>query len=83
MRLIFDIETDGLLKNLKTLHCIVAVDADTNQVHEFPPDKLKDGLVFLSEADQLIGHNIMEFDIPAIKKLRPRWVETGQIWDTL
>ena len=83
MRLIFDIETDGLLNNLKTLHCIVAVDADTNQVHEFPPDKLKDGLVFLSEADQLIGHNIMEFDIPAIKKLRPRWVETGQIWDTL
>ena len=51
MKLIFDIETVGLLNKLKTLHCIVAVDADTNKIHEFPPDKLKDGLVFLSEAD--------------------------------
>ena len=83
MRLIFDIETDGLLNQLRTLHCIVVIDADTNQVHEFPPSKLKDGLVFLSEADQLIGHNIMEFDIPAIKKLRPKWHPKGKIWDTL
>ena len=35
MRLIFDIETDGLLPQLTKIHCIVAKDIDTNQVYAF------------------------------------------------
>lgn len=37
----------------------------------------------LMEADELIGHNIIKFDIPAIQKLYPWFQPKGQITDTL
>lgn len=83
MKWIFDIETDGLLPKLKTIHCIVAIEADTGEIQTFGPDSLKKGLDILSEADQIIGHNIMEFDIPAIRSLYPRFTYRGKLWDTL
>ena len=32
MRLVFDIETDGLLPDVSKVHCIVLKDLDTNEV---------------------------------------------------
>lgn len=72
MRLIFDIETDNLLKDLTKLHCICIINADyPDQSWSFPPENLKDGLDMLMEADEIIGHNILQFDIPAINKVFP------------
>ena len=65
-KIIFDIECDGL-KPTK-LHCIVAKEVG-GEVHAFTPDKLEEGLEFLSNADTLIGHNILRFDLDVIKKL--------------
>ena len=66
MRLIFDIETDDL--NAAKIWCIVAQDIDTNKIYKFPPDKLEEGYKFLQSAEQLIGHNVLGFDIPMVEK---------------
>tara|TARA_R100000655_G_scaffold5488_1_gene16904 strand:- start:5922 stop:7667 length:1746 start_codon:yes stop_codon:yes gene_type:complete len=79
-KIIFDIECDGL-KPTK-LHCIVAKELG-GQVHEFPPNRLAEGLAFLSTADTLIGHNILRFDLDVIKKLTGVDLYTKNIEDTL
>jgi DNA polymerase I-like protein with 3'-5' exonuclease and polymerase domains len=66
LRLIFDIETDDL--NATKIWCIVAQDIDTNKIYKFPPDKLEEGYKFLQSAEQLIGHNVLGFDIPMVEK---------------
>tara|TARA_R110000751_G_scaffold105342_1_gene201302 strand:+ start:2564 stop:4309 length:1746 start_codon:yes stop_codon:yes gene_type:complete len=66
MDLVFDIETDGL--DATCIHCIVAID-EKDKVYSFFSDKIIEGVNFLQQADKLIGHNIIGFDIPIIKKL--------------
>ncbi len=65
--LVFDIETDDL--NATKLWCIVAQDSDSGKIYKFAPHQLESGLELLQSADKLIGHNILGFDIPVIKKL--------------
>tara|TARA_R100000988_G_C3999796_1_gene168268 strand:+ start:357 stop:2096 length:1740 start_codon:yes stop_codon:yes gene_type:complete len=67
MKLVFDIETDGL--DATQIHCIVAVD-EHDQVHAFDNTQIDEGISFLQSADKIIGHNIIGFDIPIIKKLK-------------
>ena len=68
MELVFDIESDDL--NATELHCIVAIDENNKQyTFDVIDDNILEGLEFLAEADKLIGHNIIGFDIPVIKKL--------------
>ncbi len=66
MDLVFDIETDDL--KATKVWCIVAQDVDTKEIFKFPPDCLNDGVKLLESADRLIGHNIIGFDVPMIKK---------------
>ncbi len=66
MKLVFDIETDSL--DATKIWCIVAVD-EHDKAHTFEPDQIDEGVKFLQKADTLIGHNIIGFDIPVIKKL--------------
>src|SRR6476469_7751873 len=60
-RLVFDIETDGLLEATTRVQCIVVADLDSNRVDEFGPGQLNAGLARLSEATYLSGHNIVGF----------------------
>lgn len=83
MRLVFDIETDGLLRGLSVIHCIVARDLDTDEEYRFEPDRIKRGLQLLKEADELWGHNIVGYDIEAIKELYPKWTTKAKLYDTL
>ena len=81
MKLVFDIETDGL--NPSKIHCIVAIDEHDN-IYKFKPDTIDEGVEFLSKADTLIGHNIVGYDIPAIKKLTGvDLAESSKLIDTL
>ena len=66
MDLVFDIETDDLKATL--VHCIVAQDMDTGEIYKYPPSKLSEGYELLANADTLIGHNIIGFDIPIVEK---------------
>lgn len=84
---IFDIETDGFLDVCTKIHCLVLMDADTEEIRSYA-DKpgypsINEGLTLLWQADMLIGHNIICFDIPCIEKIYPDWKWTGDIFDTL
>ena len=68
MQLVFDIETDGLYADATTIWCMVAID-ENNKVYSFTPNQIEKGIEFLKSADKIIGHNIIGFDIPVIKKL--------------
>jgi DNA polymerase-1 len=83
MRLLFDIEGDNYLDKLTKIHCIVAKDLDTEEVYKFRPDQIKKGLQLLKDAEFLAGHNILDYDIRAIKKLYPRWSTNAELYDTL
>ena len=85
MRLLFDIETDNFLDKMTCIHCIVVRDVDTDVVKTFSSASkdIKAGLAMLRDADMLIGHNIIDFDIRAIKKLYPKWTTKAYIYDTL
>jgi DNA polymerase-1 len=83
MRLVFDIETDGLLDTLTQIHCIVLKDIDTNEVFSFSPADVEQGLDMLYKADTIIGHNIINFDIPAIEKVYPTFETQAEVLDTL
>ena len=83
MRLAFDIETDGLLRQVSVIHCIAAQDIDTGEQYLFEGDDIKKGLAFLLTAEQLWGHNIIGYDFQAIREIYPRWIYKGTAYDTL
>ncbi|WFZ78570.1 DNA polymerase [Aeromonas phage vB_AsaP_MQM1] len=68
-RYCFDIETNGLLKELTEFLCGVIIDIDTGERWKYEPGEEKDFSQKLSEARWLVGHNIIGFDIPAMFKL--------------
>ena len=81
MRYVFDIETDGFLDVVSKVHCIVLKDIDTNEVLLLSVDE---AVKKLSKAKLLIGHNIIKYDIPVLKKLFVNFVHfKAEIFDTL
>ncbi len=79
--LVFDIEADGL--DPTKIHCIVAQDVDTMDVFTFDNTQLEAGYLFLKSADKLIGHNIIGYDLPALKKVTGFDLSNKKIVDTL
>ena len=72
--LFFDIETNALedftnLTDLETVHCLTVYDPMTPKMVTFTGDSIHRGLTALAEADRIVGHNVIKFDIPALKKL--------------
>ena len=77
--IVFDIETDDL--DATKVWCIVAKEVD-GATYKFGPEELEDGLDLLRSAKTLIGHNIIGFDLPVLKKLF-NFTYSGKIIDTL
>lgn len=71
--LIWDIETDGLLDTVSKLWCLSIYDTETDRLDSYSPADVTKGVERLSEALQqdipICGHNIINFDIPALEKL--------------
>jgi DNA polymerase I-like protein with 3'-5' exonuclease and polymerase domains len=69
------------------IHCIVAKDLDTEQVFRFndtgSTHSVTNGVTLLQEADVLIGHNIVGFDIPVIQQIYPFFQTKAVLYDTL
>ena len=83
MRLVFDIEANGLYDTVDTIWCICAKDLDTGEKYEWTIENTKRPS-FLDSATVLIGHNILNYDLPVLKKLwdwEPN--ENTKITDTL
>ena len=83
MSLIFDIETNGLLRTVDKLHCIAIFDTETEELTSYSGNTLKEGLEKLMKAEELIGHNIVKYDIPTLQKLYPSFNPKCRIFDTL
>ena len=79
--LVFDIEADGLEPT--QIFCIVAQDVDTLDVFTFDNTQLDEGYAMLQSATKLIGHNIIGYEIPAIKKITGIDLFDKKIVDTL
>ena len=79
--LVFDIEADGL--DPTKIFCIVAQDVDTMDVFTFDNTQLEEGYGLLRAADKLIGHNIIGYDLPAIKDITGLDLSNKKIVDTL
>lgn len=83
MRLVADLETDGLLDKVTKIHCLVAIDLDSKQVHRFTPDTIGKGIELLEKAEELVFHNGICYDLPVIRKLYPESNIRAKIVDTL
>jgi len=83
-RVVFDIETDGLLDTVTTAHCAVLRSIDTGEELSFVGvDEVRRALYYLRDAQLLVGHNIIGFDIPVLQKLFPGFNPGGELIDTL
>ena len=85
-QILFDLESTGLLRRGSTIHCIVMRDTIDDSTHVFdhkPERDLLQGVKQLEQADVLIGHNIIGYDIPLLKEQYPEFAPTGQVLDTL
>ena len=85
--LIFDLETNGLLYNVTTIHCLAIFDTETGKTIAYNDtgnsDPVVRGIQRLEDADCLVGHNIVGYDLPVIRKLFP-WFDTpATVIDTL
>ena len=79
--LVFDIETDSLQPT--KIYCMSVLDVETKEQLNFPPSKIEEGIELLESSDKLIGHNIIGFDIPTIKRLYGVDLLSKKIIDTL
>ena len=94
----FDLETNGLLNDATRIHCLSLYWENDDRTETFndepytanPKDlpmasnhSITTGIGWLEVADVLVGHNIIGFDIPIIKKLYPWFNPRGTIVDTL
>lgn len=82
MKYILDIEADNLLGDVTTVHCVVLRDVDSDDTFSFYGEKIQECVHIMENADQLIGHNLLGYDLPVLKKLWS-WEYKGDVLDTL
>ena len=85
MKLVFDIETNGLKPD--TLWCLVAYDIDKEITyigsdHDDDHLSVSDVLAVMDNATHLIGHNIIGYDLPWLTKLTGWEPKDQKIQDT-
>lgn len=85
--LIFDLETNGLLHELTAIHCLVIHDVESNQTIVYNDKGSREpivrGVQRLEDADVIAGHNVIGFDIPAIRIIYPWFTPPDTVVDTL
>lgn len=80
---VFDLEANGLHDATK-IWCIVIKDLGTGEVYKFDTNGIIGGVLFLSGYERIIGHNIIDFDIPIINRLTGIDLSNScSCWDTL
>ena len=72
--LFFDIETNAIndwstYSDLHTVHCLSIYDPMIPKMLTFHGESIERGLLELQKAERIVGHNVIDFDIPALKKL--------------
>jgi len=87
---IFDLETNGLLDTVTTIHSLVLRNIDDGTIISCADQEgytpILTGISILNSADLLIGHNVIKYDIPVLEKLLPETFKlkhTCLVFDTL
>ena len=74
--LLFDLESNGLLDQLSTIHCMTISDGTVRT--RYRPAEVEQGvhrlLAAINNGEQIGGHNVINFDIPAIQKVFPWFI---------
>lgn len=65
----FDLEANGFLDEADTIWCIAVRSMDTRDEHFFGPDKIREGVQFLTECEILVAHNGFGYDYPLLRDL--------------
>ena len=84
--IVFDIETNGLLHDVTTIHCVVLHDTEeqtTVVYNDQGGEPITRAVTILDEAEQIAGHNIINYDLPVLKKLYGFFDPQGEVIDTL
>lgn len=79
---VFDVEANGLLDTISTIHCFVFSSLDGKEVEKFDNTQWDEAIAFMKTCDVLIGHNVVSYDFPAIEKITG-YKYTGKKVDTL
>lgn len=81
---VFDAEANGLLDTVSVLHCLSLKDYERGRLVSFDsrsPLYTDDIIWHLEQCDALIGHNIIKYDLPLLKKLLG-FEYKGEVYDT-
>ena len=83
MRIVLDIETNS---DASKIWCVYCRNLETDFVTVYHGDSFNAKIniqIFLNRAEKIIGHNIIGFDLPVLKKLWGLQVKKSQVVDTL
>ena len=95
--IILDLESNGLLNKASRIHCVALHYCDENITETFNDEKISShakylpmgnrsittAVTTLEVAETVVGHNIIGFDLPLIKRLYPFFTYPPVIVDTL
>lgn len=79
---VFDTEANNLYPMVDTIHCGVFSSLDGKEIDKFDPAHMQDMIRFMDGCDVLIGHNVIGYDFPMMKKVL-RYEFKGKVVDTL
>ena len=83
--LIIDIETDNLLADVTKVHCVGMMKVGGEDAFGFgaPEAPLYPAYRLIEKAEVLIGHNLLYFDLPVLKKVARCQNPSARVIDTL
>lgn len=86
--LVFDCETNGLLHDVSEVHCLAIYDSQKKETFIFNDQDnnsypIHEGLHWLTHADSIVGHNIIGYDLPVLRKIYSWFKPCNNVIDTL
>ena len=83
--LVFDLETDGLLNEVTKVHCLCIYDTISETMFTFDSAKnnISEGIELLDVAELIVGHNVINYDLPVLEKLYGFKPREERVKDTL
>lgn len=79
---IFDLEANNLYPAVDTIWCGAFSSLDGEEKVSFGPDELDLMIAYMDSCDVLIGHNVIGYDFPTLKKVL-NYEYKGKVVDTL
>lgn len=85
VRVVLDLEADGLLDTVTQIWVAVCKDIDTGEMISFVGEDILNGKLkaYLESCDCIIGHNIIDYDLAVLSRLADCKFDHDRIIDTL